>query len=892
MNIADPLIRTKLRLPFVRPEQLTRPRLQKQIERGLRGPLTLVTAPAGFGKTTLVASCLQQSNIANRVSWVSLDKNDNQSRRFLRYLIAALQTADSNIGKEASQLMTASLPVCPEAVLSLLLNDLDAADQRQILVLDDYQFITDRVIHDGVEFLLEHRPQTFHLLIISRSDPPLPIGRLRARGQLVEVRAADLSFTKHESSHFLNDVMGLQLDSQSVATLAERTEGWVTGLQLAALSIRDHDNAREFIEGFSGTYRHILDYLLEEVLAREPEEVRAFLQQTSILTQLHGGLCDAVTGTSNGRDMLEQLERSNLFVVPLDDERRWYRYHHLFADLLQARLRRSADNHVAQLFTRAAEWCENNGQVTEAVSYALAAHNFDRAAALIERQWGPAISEGEVETVWSWLKAVPEEIIRHSISLSTACSWVLWLRGQIELIEVHLVNAERAMSSTSEDGKLDDDLPAQLAALRALVDRYHGEFETAEAAARRALNLLPKDLPSPNSAELRSLLFATLASVYDGSGELEKAVSHYAETIRWGQLSKNAVGVAGATYRLSGILRHLGRLRDAEAVCRDALTYMKAQGMTRLPAVGILHLALCEVLVEQNKLAAAEEHLAQGVELGRWSGRLDAVRNAAPSLTRLRLARGDGRGALRAISKAQAALGEPPSSLAQAELLALKARIFTWQGDPIKAARCATEAVELSAWDKGLTGETVALAAVRVQAAQCKPAEAVALLTQSITAAERSGRFGAAIELYLLRCLALNKQGKSRLAEADLERALILAEPQGFVRVFLEEGRPLLQRLASWTLPVDDSSIKAYAAHLLSQFGVTSPIDPAVEPLSSRELEVLQLIALGKTNREIAGQLVVSPGTVKAHTSNIYRKLDVANRTEAVARARQLNLLN
>jgi LuxR family maltose regulon positive regulatory protein len=903
---ADTLIRTKLRPPFTRTALVPRPRLQARIMEGLCGPLTLITAPAGFGKTTLVASCIANSGMP--VAWLSLDKNDNQAWRFLSYLVAALQEADHTIGNEAAQLMAVALQTPPGAILTSLINDLDTASGEIALVLDDYQFINSQAVHEEVAFLLEHCPKTFHLVIATRSDPPLPLSRLRARGQMIELRTAALRFTDPEAAQFLNDVMGLGLDTGSVAVLEERTEGWIAGLQMAALSMRGREDVDSLIRAFAGTHRFIMDYLLEEVLVREPEEVQAFLLQTAILTRLTGPLCDAVTGASGGQEMIERLERRNLFVVPLDDDRRWYRYHHLFTDLLQARLHQSGPDRVARLLSCAAEWCEGDGQVAEAVGYALAAQDYGRAVDLIARYWQHTMNEGEIETVWSWLNALPEDAVRNSAPLGVAYCWVLWLRGQIGEIEAHLVDAEHALGKLVVSNGFDKDnaayaqLPAELAALHSFVARYNNEFETASALAERALSLAPGNLPPQANAQLRTLIFLALATAYDGAGDLERAVGAYAETIRLSRLGTSATGVTGITYRLIGVLRLLGRLRAADAACRDALRYIQAQGMARLPAAGILHVAMSEVLVERNDLEAAEAHLSQGLELGKGSGRLDAVRNAAYTLSRLRQARHDVNGALAAVQEAKSALGEPPSPLAKAELLALKARILIRPGSLREAAQCVEEAVHLAGWDRGLTGEMVALAASRVLLAQCKPDEAVAELTRSLVAAEECGRLGVAIELHILRSLALVRQGDTREAEADLGRALTLAEPEGYLRVFLDEGQPMQMLLAQWLAHASAGPLRDYAIHLLSQFDaeprvvtapqkIASPAGGLVEPLSQRELEVLHPIALGRTNKEIAQQLVVAPGTVKAHTAHIYRKLDVANRTEAVARARQLGIL-
>ncbi len=680
-----------------------------------------------------------------------------------------------------------------------------------VLVLDDYHVISSSAVNGVLTFLLENLPPNVHLAIATRFDPAIPIARLRSRGQVVEVRADDLRFTPDEAAAFLCQTMGLALSCEQVAALDERTEGWIAGLQMAALSMRGRDDLDGFIRAFTGTNRFILDFLMEEVLSREPAEVQSFLLRTAILNRLCGSLCDAVTGGSGGQEMLERLERRNLFVVPLDDGRRWYRYHHLFADLLRARFYQSGPEAMAGLLPRAAEWCEREGQVAEAVGYALAAKDYGRAAGLITRHWQQAANNGEIETVWTWLAALPAEVVRHNALLGAAYCWVLWLKGQTGLIEAHLEDAERAMSElVVPEGYSADDLvyaglPAALAALRSIVARYHNDFEAARAHAERALGLAPENLPLQANAQLRAIAYLALGAAHDGAGDLVRAADAYAETVRWSCLGRNAAGVAGITNWLIRALLRLGRLRAAGPACREMLCFVEAQGMARLPAVGLLHVALSEVLVERNELAAAEAHLARGAELGKWSGRLDAVRNAAPALARLRLARRDADGALAAIEEAEAGLGDSTSPLSRAELLALRARILVRQGALSEVARCVEAAVSLAGGDKGYTGEIVSLAAARVVLAQSTPDEAVALLTQALAAAEKRGRLGSALEMRILRSLALARRGDARQAEADLERALALAEPEGYVRVFVDEGEPmavLLRKLASrpaWT---------------------------------------------------------------------------------------------
>ena len=923
------LLATKLYARPTRAKLVARPRLTGLLDGGLSASLILVSAPAGFGKTTLLAEWLRVR--PQSACWLSLDAADNDPPRFLSYVIAAVQRVVPGVAGDLAMLLRSSQRPSVEFVITALVNELASVPDDVTLVLDDYHVVTSTAVNGALIFLLENLPPNLHLIISTRSDPPIPIARLRSRGQVVEVRADDLRFTPDEAATFLGQTMGLALSPEQVAALDERTEGWIAGLQMAALSMRGREDVDGFIRGFAGTNRFILDFLVEEVLAREPEDVQAFLLQTAILTRLTGPLCDAVTGRSGGQEMLEGLERRNLFVVPLDDERRWYRYHHLFADLLRARLHLSGPDQVARLLSRAAEWCERDGQVAEAVGYAIAAKDYGRAGGLVARHWAFASSTGEIETVWSWLVALPEDAIRNSAPLSTAYCWMLWLKGQIGSIETHLGDAERALSESvgSEEFSAGDEvyasLPAQLAALRSIVAGYGNDFETAVVQAERALGLAPENLPPPANEQLRTVLFLALALASEGAGDLERAVGAYAQVIRWSRLGRSATGVA-VTYLLVGLLRRLGRLRAADAACREALRFVEEQGMARLPAAGVLHVAMGEVLAERNELEAAESHLSRGLELGRRSGRLDAVTNGAPTLARLRQARHDARGALAAIQEAEAALGQQPSPLTRAQLLALRAKVLVRQGSLSEAERCADEALRLAGPGRGQTGELTALAASRVLIAKGKPDEAIAQLTRSLAAAEEAGRLGTAIEMRILRGLALTRLGETREAEADLERALTLAEPEGYVRVFAEEGEPmaeLLRRLA--TRPGRTSASgrcsAQYLATLLEAFGAPGDSRPStssplaggtdlpsatdrvgreaqpgrpptlVEPLSERERQVLRLMAEGLTNEQIAAKLIIAFGTVKVHIHNLSGKLGTQNRAHAVALAKELSLL-
>jgi LuxR family maltose regulon positive regulatory protein len=897
--MGDPLIRTKLRIPRGRSRAVVRAPLQDQVRRGLSSPLTLIVAPAGFGKTTLASLCVIESGLPT--AWISLDQADNRELFFLRYLVAALQTVTPSIGSQAASLLDTPEPPRPEALLASIVNDLADVDHEICLVLDDYHVITHETVHTAVNFLLDHSPATLHLLICSRSDPALPIARLRARGHVEELRADDLCFTQAEATRFLHETMGLNLDDSVIAALVRRTEGWAAGLQLAALSLRRHRNPAQFVENLTGTDRYILDYLLEEVLVTQPGPVQEFLLQTSILGRLNASLGDAVTDRHNGSEMLEYLERHNLFLIPLDDDRIWYRYHQLFADLLRARLLSSDHEQVKQLQSRAADWCARNGHVTEAIGYALAAHDVRRAARLIARYWGQISSGGEIETVCSWLAALPEETIRQSAPLAVANCWLLWFHGAVDEMESYLAAAEAAVRGHDRNAEQEsaDQLPAQVAALTSLVACRRGEHAAAIERAEEALRLIPDSLTAADDALLRSLVHFVLPSAHDVAGDLETAATAYAETIRWSRVAGSTAGVTGITYRLVGALIQLGRLREAERACRDGLAYLRRRRLDTLPAAGILHLALAEVLVERNELEAAEQHVAEGLDLGRGSGRLDAVRNAVRALSRLCLVREDVDAALAAVRDAEAALGERRSALATAELLAVRTHVLLRAGNLDDAARCAREAVRLAALDHGQTGQLAALAATRVLVARSEPAEAVDHLTQALTVAGNRHRWGVALELRVLRALAFADHGDLRRAERDLGKALALAAPEGYHRVFLDEGPSLQYLLVRWSSRVSGGPARELAGRLIVQLGAgpvetqghLTPNDELIEPLSERELEVLRIMALGRTNQQIADQLVVARGTVKTHSASIYRKLSVANRTQAVARARQLGIL-
>ena len=938
MQKSDPLLHTKLRLPSTRPRLVPRPRLQEQIGQGLRGPLTLIIAPAGFGKTTLVAAYVTRCGMP--MTWLSLDKNDNEAERFLNYLVAALQEADPMIGSEAVQRMAGIQQASPEAILTSLINDLDSARGEIALVLDDYHFISNQAVHEAVAFLLEHCPHTLHLVIATRSDPPLPLARLRARSQIAELRAVDLSFTEPEAAQFLNDVMGLRLDTESIAALKERTEGWIAGLQMAALSMRHREDVARFIEAFSGTNRYILDYLLEEVLAVQPPEIQRFLLYTSILERLTAPLCDAVTSASlsagpindggskrKGDDrsigseslfisgsasILEYLERANLFLIPLDDERIWYRYHHLFADLLRTQLQRSlGDQGVARYHLRASDWYEQNGLTLDAIHHASLAFDFERIERLIEQNYIEMLNRGEMSGILRfWMGKLGKELVYRRPWLCLYQAFSRSWFGQLEEATLLLNEAEKLIRS---DGSWPD--------TRAMLG-YHAYVQSRVTAMQgdtpRAIEFCltaRENVPADNLG-LQIEIGITLGYEYFLCGDFRNAHKTLHDMIQL-CYSVGAINNPVAAYALLARADTLqGRLHDAHDLFQKAARLIHEAGGQYLGAVGLIEVGTADLLCEWNDLETALARLKQGLDyLPSW-GKADDFVLAYLTLSRIQLALGNRAEAESSLEKA-AQLIQTCGVFSEARSAVETARVKMWlvQGDWLAVDRWMAKMEERfgSQYLFRYEDELTQIMQARVFMIRNKPGEAIRLLSCLEESAGSGGRQGRLVEIMILKALAMQRMRNNTQADLALTKSLTLAQPGGYVRIFLDEGQPMQMLLAQWVAHASASPVRDYAIHLLPQFDAEPHIvlaaqkkapptgDPSaplrqsgqalVEPLSQRELEVLQLLALGRTNQQIAGQLIIAPGTVKAHTASIYRKLNVANRTEAVARARQLAIL-
>jgi LuxR family transcriptional regulator, maltose regulon positive regulatory protein len=935
--MAPPILATKLYIPLPRPQLVPRPRLLERLNEGLHAgrtrSVTLIAAPAGFGKTTLLSDWLADSQRLEpkvRVAWLSLDENDNDLSRFLTYVVAALQTIDAGLGAEALDLLHASQrqPLPAELILTTLINEIAQASRDIVLVLDDYHLIEIQPIHDAVAFLLDHLPRQLHLVIASRSDPPLALARLRARGELTELRAADLRFTPDEAASFLNQVMGLGLAAEDIAALETRTEGWIAGLQMAALALRGprsmqgREDAAGFVQAFTGSHRYIIDYLVEEVLQRQPEQVRSFLLQSSILDQLGGPLCEAVTGQADGSGRLQALERANLFVVPLDDQRQWYRYHHLFADVLRARLREAQPEQVPVLHRRASEWYERNGSAADAIRHALAAEDFERAASLVELAWPALGRQRQDATLRGWLKALPDEVVRRRPVLSVYFASALLMGGELDTVEPRLRNAERwldaegsryanrAVGPASEMVVADEDefrkLAVTIAINRAGLAQARGDIAGTTHYAQQALAGV-----QPGDHLGRSGAAGFLGLALWASGDLGAAQQTFAEAVASMHLSGNHADAISGAMALAEMQIARGGLREARRILEQAGQLAAAQREPVLKATADLLVALSELRREHNELEAAEAHLQRSKALGERASLPENRYRWPVAMARIREAQGHLDNALDLLGEAERLYlrGFYPDVR---PIAALKARIWIAQGRLAEAQQW-TQRRGLSAQDEpSYLREFEHLILARLLIARYKAGqeesalqEALGLLERLLSAAERSGRTGSVIEILVLQALAHQAQNDVTAALVPLERALALAAPEGYVRTFVAEGPPMMQLLTRMTPATSTGAVEAeggrtptYVQNLLAAFPRPNSVQPSpftlhplVEPLSQRELEVLRLLKTELSGPEIAQQLVLGLSTVRTYTKSIYSKLSVNSRQAAVKRATELNLI-
>lgn len=896
MTIKRDLLRTKFFAPSLRADLIARPRLQAQLEEGLqqRRPLTLISAPAGYGKTTLAVTWLQQHEAQSvdprlHVAWLSLDDDDDTPNRFFAYLAAAIKEAGINwtLPDPHSWEFTDSLPV--ETVLISLLNELNenAGQASLILALDDYHRIRSTVIHDALQFAVDHASPNLHIILITREDPPLTLARWRARAELTEIRAADLRFNSQEAAGFLARTMALHLPADQIATLENRTEGWVAGLQLAALALKSArpetgQSTESFITAFGGTHHYIIDYLVEEVLRRQDDAMRDFLRRTSVLERLCPSLCDAVTGREDGRERLTQLERANAFLIPLDDEQKWYRYHHLMADSLQAGLDQPTREAVHR---HAADWFEVHSLYTEAVRHAFAAGDPALTADMLQRaiQEVSTWSRGDVSRLAGWLDMLPNTVLATRPALSLHASRALYLSGQMERAEALLRQAERSIHDLDESG-----LIAIATVYRAAMIAMRGEGPAAAATMMRRLLERPEIMDVHTAARAAD----TLGLACELTGDVAAAEQAYRQAAELARAAGVTYLTINARCELALVQITRGQLASAEEVCRLALDSVEEEA---LPPTGLAWTILGEIARERNDPATAEKLIPLGIELARKGGIVDDLRHALLFLVRLRQTQGDWAAARAAWIEVDALLGAYNIPRLADLSTACRARLELAQGHITRAGHWARHYQQWRASQAdGCLREFEDLTLIRVLIAEGKADEAVRWLRPLTASAREAGRERTVIEALILQAKALAGASISEACVA-LGDALILAAEEGFRQLFIDEGASLLPLLAK-TRQIAPAFVDSLTLPRPHPMPHDLPIDPSADllprqSLSSRELDVLHLLAAGLSNQEIAAALVISVGTAKWHAHNIFEKLDARGRTQAVARARERGLL-
>ncbi len=899
-----PILATKLYLPPLRPKIVKRDDLIQRLNNGLHRKLTLISAPAGFGKSTLVSQWAMVC--ARSVGWLSLDEQDSDLTRFFAYVVAALETISAEITPQTAALLQAPQLPATNHLLTTLINEIAVAPEPFILILDDYHSITAPKIDEALTFLIEHMPPQMHLVITTREDPQLPLSRLRVRGQMTELRVADLRFTAEEASEFLNRGMGLVLSAENVAALEARTEGWIAGLQLAAIALqtKNHDQSvgdkNRFIETFTGGHHFILDYLVEEVLANQSEDVRDFLLQTAILKRLSSPLCDAVTGESNSKTVLNHLLHDNLFLIPLDSTRRWFRYHHLFGEVLHTRLLEEQPDRVRLLHQRASDWHAQHGDSTEAIEHAFAANDFERAANLLELTWRERDRTFQSLGEWlNWAESLPDELVFVRPVLSVGIAWALLNDGQFEGVEERLQAAERAVESAEiivNDHAEFEFLTLTIASARAYFAQAVGDIPNTIKYARQALDLLPSD-----DHVQRAIPRALLSLGYWSTGELDSAYQMLSDSMDAFLASGSVLLAITGVFAMADMRITQGRLHEAIQLYQDALQLVNNSDDPTMRGKGNLHLGLSELYREQGDEEIADQH---------WQ--------AIPPLNELDLA------FQQRWAVAQAQAEQRQGNFAAAHKLfdeairrtqqvhiadlkpaaAMKARLFIVQGDLAAAGAWAREH-NLSTDDAlSFLHEYEHITLARLRIAEGALDEALGLLGRLGVSAEKGGRIGSLIEIQILQSLAHYAQGNMAQAVDLLATALISAEPQSYIQLFVAEGQPVAKLLGTLSDEIDthfDTNaprMQAYIQRLLAAFSGSQPIPPPseseqtlIDPLSERELDVLRLLTTELSGPQIANELMVSLNTLRTHNKNIYSKLGVNSRRAAVRRAQDLNLL-
>ena len=909
-----PLIRSKLSAPQVRAEMVARPQLLRQLDEGTSGPLTLVCAPAGYGKTALLANWIVNLKRAPDpdgpiIGWVSLDNGDDEPIRFLNYLVAAIETGGTGTNTDAGRMLQSNTIPPLQTILSVLINDLERLAVPIFIVLDDYHAINNKAIHESMAFLLAHLPSNVHLIMATRSDPPIPLARLRIRRQMAELRAADLRFSYEEAKSLFNETMGLGLTLNDMSRLEERTEGWIAGLQMAALALRSISQTKPeeisfFVGNFAGSNRYILDFLVEEVLNHQPQEIQDFLLQTSILESLSGPLCDAVTGlrsrasvdeVHSSQYILEYLERSNLFLVSLDPDRHWYRYHHLFADLLHARLEQNALQHMPELHRQASEWYEQNHRFPEAIAHALHAMDYGRACRLIEVLIDERMrAQSGITPLWAWIRQLPPEIVLTRPWLCIMQAMSAMFLNDVDKIEPFLKAAEQAIHP--------DDRPdmhktwqGHIACLRAYVADVHNDVPRTIEMTHIALSCL-----QPDDHATRAFAKYLLGRAYYMCGDFSKALRTLTENVYESIEANLANVIAPSLSMLSIIYRTMGKLRESLDLTADGRAYIESYDPRRVTIGGLAFVGQALVLRERNDLDEAERIIRKSLELCEPWASPSATCRCYMVLARVLQSQGMLPAAGEALRLAEESIrGHSPFPEVLCDLDAARVSFWLATNQLPKASQWAQE------WQKSVQPDAAFsipqeqndLTLTRVLISENSLDVALQTLGRLATAAENAGRMGHLIQIRTLQSLSFHKKGIQSLSFEMLGKSLALAEPEGYIRIYIDEGETMRDLIQAYT-QTTSSENKLYAQKLLQAFNAAGSDGVSVgsssnlvEPLTAREFEILQAMAEGLSNRQIAEKFILAEGTVKFYVHTVLVKLGVHSRTQAILEAKKQKII-
>lgn len=895
---SETLLAAKLRIPTLRADHVQRPRLVTRLEDGLSRKLTLVSTQTGSGKTTILSEWLTHKKHA--VAWVSLDESDNDHGRFISYMMAALRALDIGLEERIQAVLLAQEQgISIESPMAALLNEfasVPAVHRPVILALDDYHVIHNPQIHESMLYALDYMPEGVHIVIATRSDPPLMLARMRARRQVNELRAPDLRFTRKEADAFLNQVSGLGLSAEQVAALDDRTEGWAAGLQLAAQAMNGMEDVTTFVRAFTGSHRYILDYLVDEVFSRQTEEMRLFLQKTSLLERMTPSLCDALTGQSNGRAMLERLDHENLFVVPLDNQGQWYRYHHLFADLLKNRAEQFSAKEISSLHRKAALWFDSHQQPYEAINHALEAKDYNLAIGMMVKATPTLAMRSEIGKLLEWLNALPAELRASNPRIPLMYAWAHFFMTDIDLVEPHVEDTLLALNMENLDSEhWPQSIPqdtfeilAQVNALRTFVAVNRGAPEIGIRIANHALKRLPRE-----ERLARFAVFAALGDAYRDADNFAAASHAYSEGLALALMIDQHPASLTMRMDLARLHVKMGQLRHAETECRETLATGGDPYHPLFP-VAQAYAMLGEILRERNELDSAEQTISAGLLQCGWAGYQRYEAYGHVSAARLKFAQGDLSGLERSLDAAEETASISGSETLRSWVRQFRVRLLK-KDTAIWLTNCKLtldDAGTFQREDEYLTLVRLHLDLARAPRSTPDLLAVCRFLERLLASAEKSARMGSVIEISMLQALALNLLGKKDDALEKLGQSLGLAEPEGYARLFADEGAPMAELLL---LAIQRNIHSEYAARLLKLIEgrekqvVASPALP--EALTEREGEVLRLLAAGLSNQEIAEKLVISLSTIKTHITRIYGKLEVTSRTQAIVKARELKII-